>query len=176
MEKHDVHYKKTKQKQKHKVFSASCILTKNYSSFVICGGEGRGALTNAAKLSYYKIYLLARITGNTEQCDKNSKGEDNIRRWRILLLREMVSKGRRRERKGCHETHEGERRESLGGAVVRIHFLGAGLNPGLFGEISLDVHITLGDCTCVLTWSPCRGRCRTRWGRCVRKSSRTESS
>ena len=70
---------------------------------------------------------------------------------RILLLREMVSKGRRKESKGCHETHERERRESLGGAVVRIHFFGAGLNPGLFGEISLDVHITLGDCTCVLT-------------------------
>ena len=51
----------------------------------------------------------------------------------------------------ANETHERERRESLGGAVVRIHFFGAGLNPGLFGEISLDVHITLGDCTCVLT-------------------------
>ena len=54
MEWHDVHDKKTKQQQKHKVFSALCILTKNYSGFVICGGEGRGALTNAAKLSSSK--------------------------------------------------------------------------------------------------------------------------
>ena len=92
-------------------------------------------------LARIKIYLLAKITGNTEQCDKNSKGEDNIRRWRILLLREVVSKGRRKESKGCHETHERERRESLGGAVVRNHFLGAGLNPGLFGEISLVVSL-----------------------------------
>ena len=50
-------------------------------------------------LARIKIYLLAKITGNTEQCDKNSKGEDNIRRWRILLLREVVSKGRRKESK-----------------------------------------------------------------------------
>ena len=42
------------RKTKHKVFSALCILTKNYSGFVICGGEGRGALTNAAKLSSSK--------------------------------------------------------------------------------------------------------------------------
>ena len=57
------------------------------------------------------------------------------------MLREVVSKGRRKESIGCHETHEGERRESLGGAVVRIHFFGAGLNPGLFGEISLVVSL-----------------------------------
>ena len=43
---------------------------------------------------------------------------------RILLLREMVSKGRRKESKGCHETHE---RESLGGAVVKNHFFGSGI-------------------------------------------------
>ena len=75
-------------------------------------------------LARIKIYLLAKITGNTEQCDKNSKGEDNIRRWRIPLLREVVSKGRRKESKGCHETHE---RESLVGAVVRNHFFGSGI-------------------------------------------------
>lgn len=27
-----------------------------------------------------------------------------------------------------------------------------------------------------LTWSPCRGRCRMRWGRCEQKSARRESS
>ena len=47
-------HRKTKQQEKHKVFSALCILTKNYSGFVICGGKGRGALTNAAKLSSSK--------------------------------------------------------------------------------------------------------------------------
>ena len=55
LEQHSVDkHRKTKQQQKHKVFSALCILTKNYSGFVICGGEGRGALTNAAKLSSSK--------------------------------------------------------------------------------------------------------------------------
>ena len=40
-------------------------------------------------------------------------------------------------------THEREIRESLGGAVVRTQesLFGAGLNPGLFGEISLVVSL-----------------------------------
>ena len=57
-------HRKTKQQEKPKVFSALCILTKNYSGFVICGGEGRGALTNAAKLSSSKDKDLSSSKDN----------------------------------------------------------------------------------------------------------------
>lgn len=123
-------------------------------------------------LARIKIYLLAKITGNTEQCDKNSKGEDNIRRWRILLLREVVSKGRRKESKW--DIWKGKTGELRWGSSQESLFGGRIESWAVWGDFACC--ITLGDCTCVLTWSPCRGRCRTRWGRCARKSSRTESS
>ena len=168
---------KTKQQQNTKS-SAHCVFWRRITAVLWYVVE-RAGVPWQMQLNYLlariKIYLLAKITGNTEQCDKNSKGEDNIRRWRILLLREVVSKGRRKESKGCHETHERERRESLGGAIVRNHFSDSVIESwAVWGDFACC--ITLGDCTCVLTWSPCRGRCRTRWGRCARKSSRTESS